>query len=648
MKRLIPTSFLICLTAAGLPAATPTFNKEVVRIFQQRCQGCHHPGAIGPFSLMDYESLRPYGRSIRERVVERTMPVWKPMPGIGDFLDPQVLTQEQIDTITQWADAGYPEGDPADLPKPLAFPDGWTLGQPDLVLTAKAPFTVAPGDDVYRCFSLPANLSTDQFVSAVDVRAGNRSIVHHAVVYADPKGQSLGLAGNDPAASYNCFGDAGVDASDTFLAAWAPGITPAFFARGTAMKLTAGTRLAMQLHYHPAQTGGTDQTQIGIYFTKDNVDKIVRQTFLLNTSFTIPAGNSDYPVRASTTISRTSSLHAVSLLPHMHLLGRKAQAQATYPDGSVVPMIQIDNWDFDYQAIYQFRQPVPLPGGSQFSFTEVFDNSVNNPRNPNSPPKAVSWGTSTTDEMAVVALGFTIDSEHLSPPLVSANSTVNSASYVGEVSAPGAVVTLFGTGLGSSWESASSSPLPRTLANGVHVTVNGIDAPLFYASPSQVNFQMPFEVLSSTASVTLTRSEDGARQTFQMPMKPAHPGIYTTTGDGKGPATATHSDSGALVGAASPASRGEWLVLYANGLGSVSPAVPSGAAPEGLSGTVNPVTVSVGGVDAEVYFAGLAPGFVGLYQINFRVPANAPVGPDTSLSLNVAGIGSNVATLSVR
>jgi uncharacterized protein (TIGR03437 family) len=568
--------------------------------------------------------------------------------GGGDFLDTQVLAQQEIDTITQWADAGYPEGDPADLPKALSFPDGWTLGQPDLILTAKAPFTVGPGDDLYRCFSLPTNLAKDQFVSAVDIRAGNRSIVHHAVVYADPRGQSLGLAGNDPAASYTCFGDAGVDASDTFLAAWAPGITPAFLARGTAMKLTSGTRLAMQLHYHPSQNGGTDQTQIGIYFSKDSVDKIVRQTFVLNTSFTIPAGEAEYPVRASTTIGRGTNLHAVSLLPHMHLLGRKAQAQATYPDGTVVPMIQIDDWNFDYQAIYQFRQPVPLPGGSVFGFTEVFDNSVNNGRNPNSPPKPVSWGTSTTDEMAVVGLGYTFDSEHLSPPLMSANSIVNSASYVGEASAPGAVVTLFGIGLGSSWESATSSPLPRTLANGVRITVDGIAAPLFYASPSQVNFQVPFEVTSPTAAVTLTRSEDGARQTIQMPMKAAHPGIYTTTGDGKGPAAATHSGSGTLVGASSPAARGEWLVLYANGLGAVTPVVQSGAAPEGLSGTVNPASVSVGGVPAEVYFAGLAPGFVGLYQINFRVPEGAPVGAETSLRVTVAGVESNVATLSVR
>src|SRR5207302_5512564 len=200
---------------------------------------------------------------------------------------------------------------------------------------------------------------------------GNRSIVHHAVVYADPLGQSLGLAGKDPADSYTCFGDAGVQASDTFLAAWAPGITPAFLAPGTAMKLTAGTRLAMQLHYHPSATGGTDQTQLGIYFATGPVDKILRQEFILNSTFTIPAGNSSYPVRASATISKGTNLHVVSLLPHMHLLGRKMQVQTKYPDGSVTPMIQIDDWDFDYQAIYQYRQPVPLPGGSEFSFTAV-------------------------------------------------------------------------------------------------------------------------------------------------------------------------------------------------------------------------------------------------------------------------------------
>ena len=258
MNRLARTCSLLLLPAACL-YAQPTFNKDVVPILQQHCQICHHPDAIGSFSLMDYASTKPYVRSIRQRVAARTMPVWKPVPGVGDFLNSQILTQQEIDTITQWADAGGPEGNSSDSPPPLSFPDGWSLGQPDLVLTVKAPFTVSPGEDLYRCFSLPTNLPRDQYVSAVEIRAGNRSIVHHAVVYPDPLGQSLALAGKDPAASYTCFGDAGVQSSDTFLAAWAPGITPARTPAGTAMKLTAGTRLAMQLHYHPSATGGTDQ-----------------------------------------------------------------------------------------------------------------------------------------------------------------------------------------------------------------------------------------------------------------------------------------------------------------------------------------------------------------------------------------------------
>ena len=638
---------LVALSAACL-YSQPTYNKDVLPIFQQQCQICHHPGAIGPFSLMDYQSTRPYIRSIRQRVADRTMPVWKPVAGIGDFLNPEILSQQQIDTITQWADAGGPEGNPADAPAPLSFPDGWSLGQPDLVLTVQAPFTVAPGDDLYRCFSLATNLRTDQYVRAVEIRAGNRSIVHHAVVYPDPLGQSLKLAGKDPSASYTCFGDAGVQTTDTFLAAWAPGITPAELAPGTAMKLTAGTRLSMQLHYHPSATGGTDQSQLGIYFAKGPIDKIVRQEFVVNDTFTIPAGDPNYVVRESLPIPSGFNLHAISLLPHMHLLGHKMQVQATYPDRTVVPMIEIDDWDFDYQAVYQYRQPIPLPGGSEFAFTAAYDNSANNPRNPNSPPKPVSWGNSTTDEMAVVVLGYTVDAEHLSPPQVTAAGIVNSASLASGASAPGAVVTLYGTGLGSSWESAATSPLPRALGSGVRVTIDGIDAPLFYASPLQVNFQIPFEVSSSIASVTFTRSEDGAKQTVQLPMKPAHPGIYTSTGDGAGPAIAAHTAAQGLVSASSPASRGEWLVLYADGLGPVTPGVPSGAAPLGLSGTVNPVSVNVGGVDSEVYFAGLVPGFIGLYQINFRVPPSAPIGAAVPLTLTVAGVQSNTSKLSIQ
>ena len=646
MSRLGKVCTLLLLATVCL-FAQPTFNKDVIPVLQQHCQICHHPGAIGGFSLMDYLSTQPYVRAIRQRVSDRTMPVWKPVPGIGDFLNPAILTQQEIDTITKWVDAGAPEGKASDAPPPLNFPDGWSLGQPDLILTVKAPFTIAPGDDLYRCFSLATNLPKDQYISAVEIRAGNRAIVHHAVVYPDPLGQSLALARNDPSASYTCFGDAGVQSSDTFLAAWAPGITPLPLTAGTAMQLTAGTRLAMQLHYHPSTTGGTDQSQLGIYFAKGPIDKIVRQEFVINSDFTIPAGNPTYAVSAAESVPAGFDLHAVSLLPHMHLLGHQIQVQATYPDRSIVPMIEIDDWDFDYQAVYQYRQPMPLPGGSKFAFTSTYDNSANNPRNPNSPPKDVSWGTSTTDEMAVVVLGYTVDAEHLSAPQVSASSILNSASFGGGVSAPGAVVGLFGVGLGSSWETASTTPLPRTLAKGVRVTVDGIDAPLFYASPTQVNFQIPFEVTSSTATLTLTRSDDGAKQSVQLPMKPAHPGIYTASGDGKGAPIAVHASTG-LVTAASPASRGEWLVLYANGLGPVNPSVASGAAPSGISVTVNPVSVSVGGIDAEVYYAGLAPGYVGLYQINFRVPPTAPAGAAIPLTLTVAGGQSNNAMLSIQ
>ena len=605
-------------------AAQPTFHKDIEPLFQQHCQNCHHPGAIGVISLMDYENVSRHVRDIGVQVSTRGMPVWKPVAGVGSFENTNVLTQAEIDLVTQWVQAGGVEGDPKDAPPTLSFPDGWTLGEPDLVMTVKAPFTVAPGDDVYRCFSLPTNLPKDTYISAVEIRPGNSAIVHHAVVYPDPLGQSLGLAGKDPSASYNCFGDAGVNTGTApFLGAWAPGVTPSRTPPGVAMQLTAGTRLAMQLHYHPAGIGGTDQSQLGLYFAKGPVDKLLRQAFLLNTTFTIPAGDSNHLVTASTAMAQAR--HAVSVFPHMHLLGRTVQAEAATADGSVIPLLQIADWDFNYQNIYQYREPMALPANSTFRFRETFDNSDDNPRNPNFPARAVSWGESTFDEMAVVGLGFTIDSEHLLPPQISTAGFVNPASLESGAAAPGSVVTLYGAALGSFWEAAGSTPLPKTLAHGIRLQVDGIDAPLFYASPSQVNFQVPFEVTSSAATVTLTR-EDGAQRSVTLPMQAAAPGVYPI---------------------AAPASRGEWIVLYASGLGAVAPGVASGAVPDGLSGAVNAVSVTIGGIDSEVYFAGLAPGFVGLYQINVRVPAEASMGT-VPVVVTVAGATSKAVGLVVR
>ncbi len=646
----------LCILSAlcvvlGAQAATPTFNKEVVRIFQRQCQTCHHPGDIGPFSLMDYQSARPYAPLIKARVMDRSMPPWKPLPGEGDFRDARVLTAEEIETLRQWADAGAPEGDARDSPPLLTFPDGWVLGQPNLVLTMPE-FSVPAGRDVYRCFSLDTELTQDRYIRAIQVRPGNRAMVHHVLLFSDPLSISQLLDSSEPGPGYTCYGGPGFTPDPSFFGGWAPGLRPTTFEPGLGMQLRSGSRISMQVHYHPKDGGLTDRTQIGLYFSNTPVDKIVRALPLANTTFTIPAGNPRHEVQASLTIPRGLGLdaHVVSIVPHMHLLGREIRVQVVFSDGRALPLIHIDDWDFEWQALYEYRVPIAIPGGTRLEFSAYYDNSANNPRNPNSPPKDVRWGEQTTDEMALVFFGVTLDCEHLAPLQISAGGVVNAASYAGGALAPGAIVSLFGLGLTSGWGAAAALPLPRRLGGDTRVTVGGVEAPLFYASPSQINFQIPFEVSTATATITATRSCDGGQQSVSVPLAQAQPGIFTFTGDPRGPAAAVHAVSGALVSAADPAARGEWISLYATGLGAVTPSVASGAPPPDgmLAATLTMPVVTVGGARAEVSFSGLAPGFAGLYQVNFRIPAEVAAGAAVPLKLSIVGIESNSTTIAIQ
>src|SRR5215212_4225548 len=221
MRRLLPTTLLaaalvfafvsaarqraVRVPSVPAPAAGPTFNKEVARIFQENCQSCHHPGDIAPFSLMSYREARPYVQLIKEMTQSRQMPPWKAVDGCGEFEAARVLSQKDIDTIARWVDAGAPEGSPADLPQPLQFNGGWSLGQPDLVLSNPEAYTPPADADMYRCFTLPTNINQDQYVSAIDIRPGDRETVHHVIAYVDTTGESVQLDERDPGPGYTSF-----------------------------------------------------------------------------------------------------------------------------------------------------------------------------------------------------------------------------------------------------------------------------------------------------------------------------------------------------------------------------------------------------------------------------------------------------------
>jgi len=422
MRRIaLAAALVLALVAARQrsvrpPNATPTFNRDVVRILQNNCQSCHHPGGGAPFSLMTYGDAFPNRLAIKVMTKSRQMPPWKPVAACGDFVDARGLTPNEIDTILKWIDAGAPEGDPADLPSPLEFSGEWESGEPDLVLSYPQPYTPpASGEDMYRCFPIPANLTADKYVSAVDFKPGDPKTVHHVIAYLDTTGVSAQLDQNEAGPGYKCFGGPGflpLNATAATLGGWAPGARATTLPDGVAMSLPATARVVLQVHYHVH--GGVaepDTTRIGVYYAKSKPQKLMRIWPIINFLFTIPPNDPNYRVTASYPV--TQDAHAVLIAPHMHLLGRKMRVQAALPNGSTECLINIDDWDFNWQGMYRYETPVALPAGSRLSLEAFYDNSSGNVRNPNHPPKSVSWGEETTDEMCIAFLGVTLDAENL-------------------------------------------------------------------------------------------------------------------------------------------------------------------------------------------------------------------------------------------
>jgi hypothetical protein len=391
-----------------------TFNKQIVRILQDRCQSCHHPGDIAPFSLITYQDAYNRRNQIRSITTDRIMPPWHVNSECGGFQDDPSLTGEQLHAIRQWVDSEAPEGNPGDLPPPLKFASGWSLGQPDMTFKMEEPMTpnFSKGD-VYRCFVFPTNLGENRYVSAVEILPGSRAMVHHVLLFIDTTMESVRLDNADPGPGYTCFGGPGF----TFLYAlggWAPGNKTKFLPDGIGLFLPKNSRIVMQVHYS-ARSGvvEADRTEIGLYFAQKPVQKTLLTLPLINLNFKIPAGAKNHPVTASFKfLPYDVHLHAIT--PHMHLLGRTMSVTATTLDGKKVCLADVPDWDFHWQSTYFYQEPIALKAGTRFDLIAHYDNSATNPNNPNNPPKDVGWGENTSDEMCIAFLSFTLDSENSS------------------------------------------------------------------------------------------------------------------------------------------------------------------------------------------------------------------------------------------
>ena len=393
------------LLAASCAQAAPTFSKDIAPILFQNCASCHRPGQVAPFSLLNYTDAAKRAKLIAAVTTSHYMPPWKPESGYGHFTGERRLSDSEIRLISEWAKAGAPEGDAKDLPKPPVFQSGWFAGNPDLTLTLPAPSEVAAdGPDQFRCFVLPYQGDAEKFVKSMEFRAGNPRVVHHALLFVDTSGRAKQLDATTPEPGYSCFGGPGF-VPGGLLGGWAPGALPRQLPEGLATTIPKGADLVVQIHYHPSGKPESDKSVIGLRFT--GAPSVGLTSVVLGSrKIDIPAGDSHYEVKTSVVIPE--DVKAIGITPHAHYLCRDMKVTAHLPDGTVTPLIWIKDWDFNWQGNYSFAEPVALPKGTRVALDYVYDNSSGNPRNPSNPPKRVTFGEQTTDEMALAFMAVTL------------------------------------------------------------------------------------------------------------------------------------------------------------------------------------------------------------------------------------------------
>lgn len=386
-----------------------TYTEHIARILQDNCQSCHRPNQVAPFPITNYAEAKRWKTEIKEYTHARLMPPWKASPGFAHYKNDISLTQAEIDLIASWVDHGAPQGDPQLMPPAPRFHDTWAYGEPDLIIEMPEEYVVGPeGEDDYRHFVIPHEALQHRFVEALDVRPGNRNVVHHVIAYVDKTGKARELDAEDPGPGYTRFGGVGFKAASV-IGGWAPGSLPIKTPRGTGRWLPKKCDVVLQVHYYRTGVEERDKTKIGIYFSKDPHPVPVRGNLVINRDFTIKAGERE-EIYAERTLKEDAYLFSVT--PHMHLIGETMEVKAHRPDGAVVNMVKIDDWDFNWQTTYHFKTLQLLPKGTVVKLTAEFDNTAENPNNPNRELKDIRWGEKTTDEMCIAFFGLLKQSEY--------------------------------------------------------------------------------------------------------------------------------------------------------------------------------------------------------------------------------------------
>lgn len=382
--------------------STVTFNRDIAPILFRSCVACHRPGESAPFPLLSYNDARSHARQIALVTQSRFMPPWLPDPGDFKLADELRLTEKEIKQIADWVDGGAVEGEPSDLPPQPKFAEGWQLGKPDLIIKAETPYQLlAKGTDQYWNFIFRTPVKETHWLKAMEIHPGDKRVVHHANVLVDHT-RSARLQESSPGAGF-----AGMEIKieseafdpDSHFLFWKPGTVPFTEPDGMALRLDAGTDLVLNIHLQPSGKPEWIQPSLGLFFTDRPATRFPMLLQLENDrKIDIPPGKKDFVVTDEFTMPEDVQL--LCIYPHAHYLGRDLQAFVTFPGGARKSLIHIPRWNLNWQAVFRYSTPVDLPAGSVISMRYSYDNSDENPLNPNDPPKRVTAGNSSSDEMA--------------------------------------------------------------------------------------------------------------------------------------------------------------------------------------------------------------------------------------------------------
>lgn len=412
LAPLLAGTLPLCLPLPA-PAETPTFANPIAGIIYNQCTPCHRPGGGAPFSLLTHEEVKKRARMIAEVTASGYMPPWKIVASDLKFANERRLPPDQQALLAAWIAAGAPLGDPDSLPPPPQFPTEWHHGPPDLLLEMEEDMPIpASGTDIYRAFVVRIpDLPPGKYLKGLEYKPRAITTAHHTLFSIDATGRARQQAEAQPGPGLRTGGGSGAMGR---IAGWAVGAVPAFFPEGAAIEIPPGSDLVLASHFHPTGKPETERAQIALYLTDDPPRRYLNTVdvpFMFGAlkDIRIPPGDPAYTVREQYTLP--VDMRLASLAPHAHYLAKTMHATATLPDGRRLTLLAINDWDFAWQEQYELAEELFLPKGTRIDMQFTYDNTAQNPRNPNNPPKEVTWGLQSTDEMASITLGLITDTK---------------------------------------------------------------------------------------------------------------------------------------------------------------------------------------------------------------------------------------------